>query len=988
MSETLTLAGPLVLVADASNEVHELVTGLWPSGAPGTVRVRRNAETFEWAPVPGPRTDIFMRHGAIPLVRSRLDTFPWTQRFEALDARWIAEGAATDWQVVTASIHNVGTMERSDISNLQLLPDAQARVQKELDPWSEYLELAREDLANKRLWFSYQDMRRCGTDLLVRCSDAVEVPEGTRLQFMSDGKGRGDNGADLGDCVGVRSQDGAVWLRVGPIKENGACDAIERFPSAGTVASSIVRELRVLTAQKTAVNDFRTGAVANPDMPLALLDPQSSGLTRRIPVLEVPPWRNERLNPAQKDAVVGALSTRGVYALMGPPGTGKTSVIREVVQQAVRDGRSVLVTSQTHAAINVVLSELPEDVALRILRRGRAEKLGDATRFAPDQAATTWLSWLQSDLRTRVAADAWAAKCDDLKRQCEAARPHQARSESALREATTNRQKLIRERELLETSARTLAALGEGVRGGCELPSMAQVGNPAIKNVIAGIPVAPGALASTPGWGALQDGLRLAAHRAALLAAVVAVDAALGGACPLGDETTRAELADLRRQHARLVCGTSAEAMHELMRVNRRLQELADDGWTRSTRVLGLCLADALGGVPQALKSLVAALLPGDVPSVSHRALQTMRNSLERDLPEWLASVVHLVNGAIADERAPIQSKLDGLDALELASQHRLADAKQVRAKATARLDAAEARLKTHQENPPTLQSDEPSPRPDRWTPLRRELLARLDARDSEADAVIATAFARATNVRAMTLYECSKLSLADDAVDLVIIDEVSKATVPELLIAARLGRSVLLVGDHRQLPPILVDGASPELVRPSLFERLHHGSTERCRAMLKEQYRMAPPIMRTVNQFYEGRLLAGEPVRDRTHGLRVPDAIGGLLLDATQNLLWIDTSADHHGQQNHEQQSGTSKENLVEQQVVTELLRKLDVASRDGEPLSVAVISMYGAQTRALRTQLCGMSLGALDVGRSSTRTPSAALLRCWRRTAQLPSG
>ena len=37
---------------------------------------------------------------------------------------------------------------------------------------------------------------------------------------------------------------------------------------------------------------------------------------------------------------------------------------------------------------------------------------------------------------------------------------------------------------------------------------------------------------------------------------------------------------------------------------------------------------------------------------------------------------------------------------------------------------------------------------------------------------------------------------------DYVIIDEISKATPPEILLPLLLGRKAILVGDHRQLPP------------------------------------------------------------------------------------------------------------------------------------------------------------------------------------------
>jgi len=40
----------------------------------------------------------------------------------------------------------------------------------------------------------------------------------------------------------------------------------------------------------------------------------------------------------------------------------------------------------------------------------------------------------------------------------------------------------------------------------------------------------------------------------------------------------------------------------------------------------------------------------------------------------------------------------------------------------------------------------------------------------------------------------------ANDPFDVVIIDEISKATPPEIILASLLGRKVIWVGDHRQL--------------------------------------------------------------------------------------------------------------------------------------------------------------------------------------------
>ena len=62
--------------------------------------------------------------------------------------------------------------------------------------------------------------------------------------------------------------------------------------------------------------------------------------------------------PVQVDAIQQGLSDASVLLLKGPPGTGKTTVIVEMIRQAVRQGKRVLLTSQTHQAVDNVLERL------------------------------------------------------------------------------------------------------------------------------------------------------------------------------------------------------------------------------------------------------------------------------------------------------------------------------------------------------------------------------------------------------------------------------------------------------------------------------------------------------------------------------------------------------------------------------------------------------------------------------------------------------
>lgn len=80
------------------------------------------------------------------------------------------------------------------------------------------------------------------------------------------------------------------------------------------------------------------------------------------------------LNPRQAQAVQLGLSQHPLALIKGPPGTGKTTVITEVVKHLVRQGKKVLVCSQTHQAVRNVLERLHEIGGFRMARHVSKEK--------------------------------------------------------------------------------------------------------------------------------------------------------------------------------------------------------------------------------------------------------------------------------------------------------------------------------------------------------------------------------------------------------------------------------------------------------------------------------------------------------------------------------------------------------------------------------------------------------------------------------------
>ncbi|MEG4273354.1 MULTISPECIES: AAA domain-containing protein [unclassified Microcoleus] len=209
---------------------------------------------------------------------------------------------------------------------------------------------------------------------------------------------------------------------------------------------------------------------------------------------------------------------------------------------------------------------------------------------------------------------------------------------------------------------------------------------------------------------------------------------------------------------------------------------------------------------------------------------------------------------------------------------------------------------------------------------------------------------------------------------DAVIIDEVSKCTPPELLIPALKGRKLVLVGDHRQLPPMFnqstIDDIAEDIgctgdelsfIKESLFKVLFENASDSIKKMLTTQYRMHPQIMGAINQFYQQKLNCGIQEADtkRAHNL------AGRIIQENNHILWVKTPI---GQGFEEEKQGTSRLNVKEIDAIELLCEQMEIAWQpkvaDGEPpKEIGIITFYAAQLNAIKDRIEGERFPALSI-------------------------
>jgi ATP-dependent RNA/DNA helicase IGHMBP2 len=67
---------------------------------------------------------------------------------------------------------------------------------------------------------------------------------------------------------------------------------------------------------------------------------------------------NENLNPSQKEAIIFAMRSNELALIHGPPGTGKTTTVVELILQVIQEGKKILVVAPSNIAVDNIAEKL------------------------------------------------------------------------------------------------------------------------------------------------------------------------------------------------------------------------------------------------------------------------------------------------------------------------------------------------------------------------------------------------------------------------------------------------------------------------------------------------------------------------------------------------------------------------------------------------------------------------------------------------------
>jgi superfamily I DNA and/or RNA helicase len=212
-----------------------------------------------------------------------------------------------------------------------------------------------------------------------------------------------------------------------------------------------------------------------------------------------------------------------------------------------------------------------------------------------------------------------------------------------------------------------------------------------------------------------------------------------------------------------------------------------------------------------------------------------------------------------------------------------------------------------------------------------------------------------------------SSLKIDKNTYDWVIIDEAARCTPSELAVSMQVGKNVLLVGDHKQLPPMIDENilsiaatklrVARDSLKKSEFQRLMENSFgRRFGYSLDSQYRMCKPIANMISDvFYKDDGIELKTMRGDN-----PEFYNKLPEILSKQVTWFNTAsggADSY----HKVDFSKSLFNLYEANVIIRILDSifdspsfLDSLEKSvATDIPIGVICPYIAQKKLINSEI-----------------------------------
>ncbi len=240
-------------------------------------------------------------------------------------------------------------------------------------------EAEREAKATQRIFRILRGYLRDRADLEARRGNAIRYVDrqviGERIFFTTEIAQKDEIvGQDrVVEAAGGRSGGQVIAVSFNQVIMDVTFGDPNRVPRRGEITINTIAAQKALTHQTQALDTVVFDRSVSPNLKAIILNPRTASPAVAVTDLTItdPEFDEEKI-----DILAKALGVQDALAIEGPPGTGKTKLITEIVVQWLRrnPGDRILLSSQTHIALDNVLEKVAAlDPSVKLIRIGRAD---------------------------------------------------------------------------------------------------------------------------------------------------------------------------------------------------------------------------------------------------------------------------------------------------------------------------------------------------------------------------------------------------------------------------------------------------------------------------------------------------------------------------------------------------------------------------------------------------------------------------------------
>lgn len=714
---------------------------------------------------------------------------------------------------------------------------------------------------------------------------------------------------------------------------------------------------------KSGLDKLCSGCAVNKKLPEFIFDPGKANRTvGEGIILSDYELLAKNMNPEQIRAVEGALNAEDLYLIQGPPGTGKTTVIAEICYQNAIRGLKTLIVSQSNLAVDNAISRVMNHADLRVLRKGDSSRVEEeGLPFVEDNVVGTWISQIAE--ATKNMDVNISGKINDLKKQKQKFPDILSAAENVdilKHEKNAQQSQLYFYKNVIDEAKKLKADFFELIARAYETDN---------------IEYAENARSCYPPDFKIPNGIYNDIESRYL---DIKADVEI-----YREYTDELDFLNYFTEKF------SAQFEYIRSRVSRRMMEntayegvfyYADREMVNSLFNEGERIIDS---EPLGFKKIIFGHKWRQVAAIYYRRAENLIISIQQKTIRLCERIYKIENDSIFIDN--VQSFRLCLDALgeDYDNQYYGFKAKYEKfynesADAVREYNYAVELFKEKIQDDffsKALNNIDPHDistqqveyninryfqlkynRYDKWKKLLDEWRRKISCSNTGNYGALKKLYIENANVIGITGIQSGTKDFSDNypSFDMVIIDEASKSTPPDIILPMLKAKKIVLVGDHKQLPPFIDSDAYDELenddpqlkqlIRISLFEELYEKAGDSMKTMLFRQYRMHRDIAALINQFYmdtdAGRLEspASEFKKHCCQGLEISE---------DNHVLWYETPC---GEDYYERQRNKSFYNVYETECVKKILCILEKnLTENGCKKSIGIITFYDAQVKLI---------------------------------------